>query len=134
LSRKAPRERSDAGFTLIEVVIALAVVAMSLTAIASLVATTVRGTRAIDQHLALLATARSIQTAIPPRDQLAPGSSTGAVADHRWRLDVVPYAARNVDPRLPNAWIPQAVVVRVQSPSGSMIEIDTIRLRRRPTQ
>jgi general secretion pathway protein I len=134
LSRKAPSERGDAGFTLIEVVIALAVVAMSLVAIASLVATTVRGTRAIDQHLALIATARSIETAMPGRDQLALGSASGSVADHRWRLDVVPYVARNVDPRLPNPWISQAVVLRVQSPSGSMIEIDTVRLRRRPTQ
>src|ERR1700739_1440188 len=40
------RDHARAGFTLIEVVVALALVAVALTAIRALIATTIRGTRA----------------------------------------------------------------------------------------
>jgi len=39
------RDHASAGFTLIEVVVALALIAVALTAIGSLIATTIRGTR-----------------------------------------------------------------------------------------
>ena len=44
------RRRAVAGFTLIEVLVALSVVAVALAAIGSLIATTVRGTRSIDRR------------------------------------------------------------------------------------
>ena len=47
------RDHARAGFTLIEVVVALALIAVALTAIGSLIATTIRGTRSLDQHLSL---------------------------------------------------------------------------------
>ena len=50
-SREGERARGRAGFTLIEVVVALALIAVGLTAIGSLIATTIRGTRSLDQHL-----------------------------------------------------------------------------------
>ena len=31
-------------------------------------------------------------------------------------------------------WIPETVVVRVQSPSGPILQVNTVRLRRRPTE
>jgi general secretion pathway protein I len=68
---------NEAGFTLIEVLVALAVVAVSLTAIGSLVATNVRGTRALDQRLALVETTRAILTGLPDHEQIAPGSLSG---------------------------------------------------------
>ena len=51
LFRLAPcdRRHGEAGFTLIEVLVALAVLAVALAAIGSLMATTVRGTRSIDR-------------------------------------------------------------------------------------
>ena len=54
--------RSTAGFTLIEVLVALAVVAISLAAIGSLIAVTTRGARAVGLHLTLVETARAIVT------------------------------------------------------------------------
>jgi general secretion pathway protein I len=124
------RRRHEAGFTLLEVLVALAVVAVSLAAIGSLVATNIRGTRTIDQRLALVETTRAILTGLPDREQLVPGNSTGEIADHRWRLDVLPFAAPFVDPHRPTPWLPQAVVVRVQSPSGQILRLDTVRLHR----
>ena len=122
----------QAGFTLIEVLVALAVVAMSIAAIGSLVASNVRATRDLDQRFALLETSQSIVTGMPERDQLAPGNTSGEIAELRWRLDVVPFEANFIDPGQVTPWAPQTVVVRVQSPGGQMLRLDTVRLRRRP--
>jgi general secretion pathway protein I len=123
---------STAGFTIIEVLIALAVVAASLAAIGSLIATSVRGARALEQHVALVRTARAIFTGLPRRDELAPGNLSGDLAGYRWRVDVTPFAAGVVDARSGAAWEPQAVVVTVRSASGALLQLNTVRLRRRP--
>ena len=123
------RTKGTEGFTLIEVLVALAVVAVTLSAIGSLVAVTVRGARSVGGRLALVETARSIMTGLPDRADLAPGNFSGEVAGHRWRVDVLPFYADFVDPRKTD-WIPQTVVVRVQSPSGPILQINTVRLRR----
>jgi general secretion pathway protein I len=120
-----------AGFTIIEVLIALAIVAISLSSIGMLIATTVRGTRSIERQVAELETLRSILAALPDRDQLAMGSFAGERADHRWRIDVLPFAAGDLDAQGATSWVPQSVVVTVQSPGGGAIEVDTVRLRRR---
>jgi general secretion pathway protein I len=119
-----------AGFTLIEVLVALAVLAVSLTAIGSLVATNIRATRALDQRLALAATTRAILTGLPDRTELAVGNSSGEIGGHRWRLDILPFVADFVDPRRATPWVPQAIVLRVQSSTGVVLRIDTVRLRR----
>jgi general secretion pathway protein I len=130
LSRSTAAKGTTAGFTLIEALIALAIVATSLSSIGALIATTVRGTRSIERHLTQLETARVIMTALPDRDQLVPGNFSGETAGHRWRVDVAPFNAANLSVRQP-AWEPQAVVVTVQSPSGGVLQINTVRLRRR---
>jgi general secretion pathway protein I len=118
-----------AGFTLLEVLVALALVAASLGAIGTLVAANVRATRALDQRLALMETARAVLAGLPAREELVPGSLTGEIAGHRWRVDVQPLATQPADPRRPPPWLPQAVVIRVEAPSGQLVRIDTVRLR-----
>jgi len=123
-------KRSTRGFTLIEVLVALAVVSVSLAAIGSLIAVTTRGVRSIGLHLTLVETARAIMTGLPGRDQLVPGNISGEAAGHRWRVDVLPFYANFIDPQATN-WIPETVVVRVQSPSGPVLQVNTVKLRRR---
>jgi general secretion pathway protein I len=118
------------GFTLIEALVALAVVAAALTAIGMLIGSNVHATRSVDRRLALLETTRAILAALPGRSELEAGDTSGAVADYRWRLDVFPFVADFVDPSLPSPWIPEAVVLRVQAPSGELLRIDTVRLQR----
>lgn len=115
---------------MIEALVALAVVAVSLTAIGSLVATNIRGTRALGDRLTLVETTRAIVTDLPDREQLVSGSLRGEFANHRWQVDVLPFVADFVDPRRPGPWMPQTVVVNVRSPSGRVLRIDTVRLRR----
>jgi general secretion pathway protein I len=121
-----------AGFTLVEALIALVIVAISLTAIGSLMGATVHGTHSIDEHLALAETARAIEAGLPDRKDLNVGSLAGVRDGYSWRVDVLPFRARFIDPALPAPWIPQTVVITVQSPSGPQLRISTIRLRRGP--
>jgi general secretion pathway protein I len=133
LFRAAPSERrcSTAGFTIIEVLVALAVVAAALAAIGAVVATSVRGTRSIEQHVALMQTARAIVTGLPKRAELVPGEFSGDFAGHRWRMDVSPLAKASGDPAPATAWVPQSVVITVRSPSGTVVQVNTVRLHRR---
>jgi len=115
---------------MIEALVALAVIAVSLVAIGSLVAANVRGTRVVESRLALIETTRAILAALPDRAELTLGNSTGEFADNRWRIDVLPFTADFYDPTQQTPWVPQAVVVRVQSPTGEILRVDTVRLGR----
>ena len=131
MSRSTRRKHGTAGFTLMEVLVALAVVAVSLSSLGMLIATTTRGTRSIERHLTELETTRSILAALPDRDQLVPGNLTGERAGHRWRVDVLPFVAPDIDPQQTTKWTPLAITVTVQSPDGGSTQVDTIRLRQR---
>jgi general secretion pathway protein I len=119
----------NAGFTLIEALVSLAVIAMSLAVIGSVVAANVRGTVTVDRRISLLETARSLLTALPDRGDLTAGNTSGEMGGNRWRIDVLPFAADFVDPTQPTQWVPLDVVIRVEAPSGEMLRLDTVRLR-----
>jgi general secretion pathway protein I len=126
-------QRRDSGFTLIEVLVALVVVTISLAALSQLMASNRRVASSLNTHLALVETARGIETALPDRAVLA-GDSAGESGDYRWGVFVRPFASNLVDPQLPTPWMPQAVAIRVQSPTGISVQVDTIRLQPRPKQ
>jgi general secretion pathway protein I len=123
------KNRRQAGFTLIEALVALAVVAVALSAIGMLIGANIRATRSLDQRLALIESTRALLAGLPGRDQLAPGDTTGQLADQRWRLDVMPFVADFVDPSGAAPWFPEAVVLRVEAPTGEILRVDTVRLR-----
>lgn len=129
MSRSIQLDQGTAGFTLIEALVALAIVAISLSSIGMLIATTVRGTRTIDHQLNAVETTRGILAALPDRDQLAFGTMSGERADHHWRIDVSPFDAASAVPSQATKWVPLSVVVTVRSPGGGTLRIETIRLR-----
>jgi general secretion pathway protein I len=120
-----------AGFTLIEVLIALAIVGISLVSIGSVMGTSIRGARALDRHVALLDAARAVEAGLPDRAQLGPGDLSGAFSGNRWHVSVSPFLDPAVDPHPSSRWVPQSVAIMVTSPSGATLRIDTVRLRRR---
>jgi len=137
LSRVAsPRiDGPQAGFTIIEVLIALAVVAIGIAAIGSVMSTNVHGVRSLEQHLALVQTARNVMaTEIPSRAELGPGVLSGRLNDHRWQIDIGPVGGGWTVPDADVNWIPQLVKIRVQSPSGGVFDLQTVRLMHRPSQ
>jgi general secretion pathway protein I len=130
-----PIDRGDAGFTIIEVLIALALVAVSIVAIGSVMSTNVRGVRSLEQHVALMQTTRAVMTTgIPQRAELGPGALSGRINDYQWKIDVGPlgggWAVKGADV----AWIPALVRVRVRSSSGAVSDLRTVRLMHRPSQ
>ena len=127
---QSPTDRRDAGFTIIEVLIALAIVAIGIVGIGSVMSVNARGVRTLESHVALMQTAQTVlATAIPRREDLAPGTHSGQIRDYRWQVDIGPVGGGwivNDDV----AWVPELVRVRVRSPSGATVDLETVRLMR----
>jgi len=128
------RRRTRAGFTLVEVLVALALVAISLTAIGAVVTASSRGTRSLEQHLALVETTRIVAATLPKGAQLTADGISGEILGHRWRVDVSPFAGGGIHQIADSPWIPQTVVMRVRSPSGAVYGLETVRLQLRTAQ
>jgi general secretion pathway protein I len=137
LSLAAPRKRAngnfdaEAGFTLIEALVALAVAAICLTAIAALMAGNIRGSGRITDHLQLSGTLRAVEAALPDRVALATGNLTGEMHGQTWSVDVVPLPNDSDNPRAAASWMAQDIVIKVQSASGGQLQLETVRLTRR---
>ena len=152
-----PGEELDAraGFTLIEALVALAVTAVSLAAIGLLVAGNIRGSGRIEQHLGLVETLRAVEAGLPDRTSLSAGTLSDEMHGQAWSVDIAPFNLEepreepraletktsvvegvaeipgDVNPRAGKVWTPQALVIKVQSPSGAVLQVETIRLGRR---
>jgi general secretion pathway protein I len=129
LRATSPIDGRNAGFTIIEVLVALAVVAVSIVAIGSVMSTNVRGVRSLEQHVTLMQAVRTIAaTEVPSREKIGFGTWSGRTSDHQWRIDISPMdkewgaASKDVD------WIPALVRVQVRSPSGAVTDLKTVRL------
>ena len=130
MSRKSCSD-GTAGFTLIEALVALAIVAAVLSSIGAVIGVTVRGTRSIDQRLALSGAAETVLSALPARNALKPGRQSGELAGHRWRLDVAPLNAADT---AQGRFVPLAVNMRMQAPGGPAIQVTTVRLVPKPAE
>jgi general secretion pathway protein I len=128
LSRKSCSDGTR-GFTLIEALVALAIVAAVLGSIGTVIATSVKGTRGIDQRIQLSGTAESLMAALPARTLLKPGRQSGELAGHRWRIDVSPMNLPvATDAPQTGRFVPLAVTMRLQAPGGPAMQVTTVRL------
>jgi general secretion pathway protein I len=124
-----PIDRRNAGFTIIEVLVALAIVAVSIVAIGSVMSTNVRGVRSLEQHVTLMQVVRSVMTAeLPPRAELGFGTLSGKASGHQWKIDVGPMGEEWDAAGADVAWIPALVRIQVRSPSGAVTDLKTVRL------
>src|SRR5580692_5638624 len=135
--------RGSLGFTLIEVLVAIAVLAVVLGAVGAVVGNTVRTIRSVDRRLPLLETAQSLIASLPTRDALQPGTQSGTSGEFRWRIDAV-LLNRNVPDNAAGAlstaaagasttaatgappkvnWVPLAITVRVQGSEGPPVRL-----------
>ena len=123
-----PSRKGAAGFTLIEALAALAILMAGLAAIGALANTSLRSSLEAERHLAQVSAARKILEGLPGRNALPFGRLTGVLDNHAWRVDSTPVTTADLGRS--SEWTPQGVALLVRSPSGAMLEIDTIRLRR----
>lgn len=129
MSRKiSPEQEGEAGFTMIEAVVTLALVTVVLAAIGYLVAANTRGVRILEQHVALMETARLVATGIPRNAEPLPDDLAGEMSGHRWQIRQSPFFGGV--PAIPESrFVPQRVELRVQSPSGAVLLLETVRLQ-----
>ena len=124
--------KSTAGFTIIEVLIALAVIGIVLPSIGALVTSSVRHSRSIETRLIRFEVMRGTMAALPERHQLQLGQTSGETNGHMWRVAVRPFSLPDSQPNAPSDWVPLVVSVTVQSPTRGLMEISTVRLTRGP--
>jgi general secretion pathway protein I len=122
-----PDPASEAGFALLEVLIALAVLAVTLSAIGSLFAANMQGTRRLEQHLPLISVARAVEAGLPGSAQNIDGPLTGVMNGLAWRVDYRPFRG---SVRLPQSarFAPEQVTITVSGTDGSIFRLDTVRL------
>jgi general secretion pathway protein I len=117
---------------LVEALAALAVLAAGLAAIGALSSTSLRASLDAERHLAHVSAAQKILAGLPARNALPFGRLTGVLDNYAWRIDS--NALATTDPQRSAEWTPEGIALLVRSPSGSIMEIDTIRLRRMQTR
>lgn len=131
--RNADRSR-DAGFTLIEVLVALAVAGVVLAAIAGVFGSSVTGQETAGNAAAALAVAEAHMADAEAAAVLQPGHSTGVFAGrYRWRVVVAPYKDADAGPVDPLASTLRLLRIDVtvawaDGNSRRRIALDTLRL------
>src|SRR6185437_9907034 len=99
-----------------------------LAAIGSLASSSLHAGLYAERHLAEIETARKIIAGMPSREELPVGRLTGSLDAHDWRIDSTLIGApAAVGDAL---WTPQRIEVSIRSPSGAIVKVDTVRLRR----
>ncbi len=130
-----PPDRATAGFTVIEALIALAVMTISVIAIGSLMGSTARGARQLEQHVALVQAAYNVVwLSLPSRSDVGSSDLSGELMGQPWRVNIAPFDAELGAPTGDVRWVPQRIRVRVQSASGAALTLETVRLFKRPSE
>ena len=115
------------GFTLFEVLIAIVILTMSLSALLPSFSGGLRGATAIDDHLRARLFAQSIMAEVSNNRDPQPVARQGEFDKFTWHLSVTPYDA-NVSPQ--PVWRLYRLVLTVAWSPGRQIELQTLRMMR----
>jgi general secretion pathway protein I len=126
--------RAEAGFTLLEALIAIVILALSLSALLSLYSTGLRGVAAIDEHLRGRLLAQSLMAELTYDRALRPGRLQGRSEEFTWALSIAPFAEVEAARQQAgsNPWTLHQLTLTVSWPRGRRIELQTLRLLRTP--
>ena len=132
--------KSNRGFVLLEVLVAVAVAGIILTALLRSFVTTWQGINIVREEAESMLIARSLVSAVTPRDNTAEVSQRGSIGRYAWALEVKrtptvppPASLTATDPEsevTPNPWTLYRVAVVVTAPNGRRTTLETNRLSR----
>lgn len=134
MPRPTADRRLEAGFTLIEVVVALAIAGVALVAIARVFGSSVAGEATASSAAAALAVAEEQMADAEATVVLRPGSSEGIFAGrYRWRTVITPYKDADAGPVDPLASTLRLLRIEVavawsDGSSRRRIALETLRL------
>jgi prepilin-type N-terminal cleavage/methylation domain-containing protein len=126
-SRRASVRRRRAGFTLLEALVALALVLTFAAALAPHLFHARRIVGGAEGRLAAQVLLRTLLDAPFDRTSLAGAAREGSAGGLRWRLAVMPVPAGAL-PADRSAWTPVRVVASVSWAPGQLISAETVRL------
>lgn len=122
--------RTASGFTLLEALVAIVVLALALSVLMPSHGAGLRSIAAVDDHLRARLLAQSVLAEWSHDRSLRPGTIDGGYDKFTWTLSVTPMD----DPREPgaeaNAWTLYELVLRVSWPRNRQIELRTARMGR----
>lgn len=124
------KNRSHRGFTIIEALIALALVSSAVTVIGSVFATTALGVHSLEQQISLVQIARGVVAGLP-LNSLALRNISGETEGYHWQIRTSPFSAVSQEQAARSSFAPITLDVEVRSPRGGSINLQTIRLQPR---
>lgn len=127
--------KSKAGFALIEVLVAVAVAAVILTALLRAFVTTWTGINAVREETEAMLIARSLVSTAAPRDNTVEANQRGDIGRYSWSVAVqkaptVAPPVTDADAETAISWTLFRIVVVVRAPSGRSTSLETLRLSR----
>jgi general secretion pathway protein I len=120
--------RGSAGFTLLEALIAIVILALSLSALMQLYGTGLRGVARIDEHLRARLLAQSVMAELSHDRRLRPGSRQGRLDQFVWTLSVTRFDDGAPASQQPGPWALHRLALTVSWPQGRRIELQTLRM------
>jgi general secretion pathway protein I len=123
-----------AGFTLVETLVALALLATATAAIGGLSAVTFRTGLYVERHLAEVEIARGVVAQQSSRTNLGSGILSGETAGEQWRVETQWDLDDLVSSKTQVLWAPLRVAIQIRDSTGRNLRFDTIRLSKRPQQ
>lgn len=122
----------SSGFTLLELLVALTILALAFGALMQSFGTGFRGIRASESHSVALLHARSKLEEIEATIPLAPGSSSGSYDDgYEWTAEIRAYEGEGSAENELLLVVPYEVEVTITWSGGRSISLKTMRLARR---
>lgn len=123
------RRSKSAGFTLVEVLVAFVIAALSLAALLQVFATGLRSATTSEHYARATMLAESQLASIGIEQPLAVGQSSGAFDDeYRWRIVVAPYQEADMDALVEVFDVSVTVSWGAEGENGRSVTLRTLRL------
>jgi general secretion pathway protein I len=118
---RSQSNNSQGGFSLVEVIVALAIVALMLGTVYQVATGSVRSTVKGDDYLRALTTAQSVLAQASAQPVLRVGTTLGSSGEVAWSRSIKPYSA---PAPTPETRLYQVTVVAIRQ--GSKVELETV--------